>query len=71
MDDDLIEQRFELVDDQFEHLKLRVATLEDEQTESVDAKASKHGRWMNWAMLGLFVLEVVIGVVEIWMLRHA
>lgn len=63
MDDELIEQRFELVDDRFEHFERRLTDLED-------ARADRHGRRMNWAMLGLFVVEVVIGVIEIWMMRH-
>lgn len=64
MDDETIEGRFELVADQVEHLCQRVEALEQAREES-------HGRRINGWMLGLFVVEVVIGLVEIWMMRHA
>ncbi|MFM0263337.1 hypothetical protein [Paraburkholderia sediminicola] len=72
MDDDLIELRFGLYDDRFEHCERRIKELEDARDEKAEANESRLGRQMNWAMLSLFVIEVVIGGVEIWMMfRHA
>lgn len=72
MDDDLIELRFGLYDDRFEHCERRIKELEDAREEKAEAQASRRGWWMNWAMLSLFVIEVIIGAVEIWMMfRHA
>lgn len=72
MDDDLIELRFGLYDDRFEHCERRIKELEDARDEKAIARESRRGWWMNWAMLSLFMVEVVIGGVEIWlMFRHA
>lgn len=71
MDDDLIELRFQLYDDRFEHCERRLKELEDAEADRDQEQESRNGRRMNWAMLGLFVVEVVIGVAEIWvMVRH-
>lgn len=65
MDDELIEGRFQLHEDLLEHYAERIEMLEDANNED-------HARLINWSMLGLFVLEVVIGIAEIWiMVRHA
>lgn len=64
MDDDVIEQRFELIDDRLSHIDERLDAMKDE-------RESRHARTINWAMLGLFVVEVVIGVAELWMMRRA
>jgi hypothetical protein len=72
MDDELIELRFGLYDDRFEHCERRIKELEDARDEKVEARDARRGWWMNWAMLSLFVVEVIIGGVEIWMMfRHA
>lgn len=65
MDDETIEGRFALVDDRLEHFGVRLDALED-------GREAKHARAINRAMLALFVAEVVIGIVETWlMVRHA
>ncbi|PVX77158.1 hypothetical protein [Paraburkholderia unamae] len=65
MDDELIEGRFELHEALFEHCSQRLDALEED-------REANHARVINWAMLGLFVIEVVIGIAEIWlMVRHA
>ncbi|MGN6084920.1 hypothetical protein [Trinickia sp.] len=64
MDDETIEGRFALLDDRLDHFGERIDALEEGRQE-------KHARAINWAMLALFVVEVVIGVAELWMMRHA
>lgn len=65
MDDDVIEGRFALVDDRLDHFGERMDALEA-------GREAKHARAINAAMLSLFVVEVVIGIAELWwMVRHA
>jgi uncharacterized Rmd1/YagE family protein len=72
MDDELIDQRFQLVSDQMAHLNTRVADLEEELGEHADEKESRHSRLVNWLMLGLFVVEVAIGIYQlVWVSHHA
>jgi uncharacterized Rmd1/YagE family protein len=62
--DEETEGRLALLDDRLDHYLERLESLEQE-------KAEQHSRIINWAMLGLFVLEVVIGIAELWMMCHA
>jgi hypothetical protein len=72
MDDDLIELRFQLYDDRFEYWEQRIKAVEEAHEDSVDAKESRHSRLVNWLMLGLFVVEVAIGVFQlVWVAHHA
>jgi hypothetical protein len=72
MDDEIIEGRFDLVGDQIEHLSQRVDALESLHAERADAKESRHSRLVNWLMLGLFVVEVGIGIYQlVWVAHHA
>jgi len=72
MDDDLIEMRFQLYDDRFEHVERRVKELEDAHEDKADAKESRHSRLVNWLMLALFVIEVGIGIYQlVWVAHHA
>ncbi|MFM0292825.1 MULTISPECIES: hypothetical protein [Paraburkholderia] len=72
MDDELIDQRFELVADQIAHLSTRVDDLEGKHEEHAEAKESRHSRFVNWLMLGLFAAEVAIGIFQIaWVSHHA
>jgi hypothetical protein len=72
MDDELIEQRFELAADQIAHLSQRIDALEGDREEHAEAKESRHSRLVNWLMLGLFVAEVGIGIFQIvWVAHHA
>lgn len=72
MDDDLIDQRFDLVSDQIEHLSKRVSDLEQEVDDHTEAKESRHSKLVNWLMLGLFVVEVAIGIYQlVWVSHHA
>lgn len=65
MDDETIEGRFALIDDRLEHFGERIDALEG-------GREANHARAINRAMLALFVVEVLIGVVETWlMVRHA
>lgn len=70
MDEELIEQRFELVEDRFEHCERRLDALEQARDDAVGTKESRRSWMVNWLMVGLFVAEVVIGVAELWMMRH-
>lgn len=71
MDDELIEQRFDLVDDRFEHCERRLDALEQAKGDAANAKESRRSWMVNWLMVGLFVAEVIIGAAELWMMRHA
>jgi hypothetical protein len=70
MDDELLEQRFDLLSDVLEHVDVRISALESARDSSLERKEARHGRTVNFAMLGLFVLEVAIGLIEIWMMHH-
>jgi hypothetical protein len=72
MDDELLDQRFELIDDRFEHHDKRLDALEQVREDRADARESRHARAMNWTMVGLFVAEVVIGILQLaWIAHHA
>jgi uncharacterized Rmd1/YagE family protein len=55
MDDELIEQRFELHDDRLDHLGERLDAIED-------AREVKHGRRLEWIVIILVALEAVFEV---------
>lgn len=55
MDDELIEQRFELHDERLKHYSERLEALED-------AREQKHGRRLEWIVIGLVALEAVFEV---------
>ena len=61
---DEIEGRLDLFDERLDHYQDRLEALEE-------AQDGHHARMINWTMLGLFVIEVVIGAAELWMMRHA
>lgn len=72
MDDDLIELRFQLYEDRFEHHERRIKDLEDAHEDKAEKLESRHSRLINWLMLGLFVVEVAIGIYQlVWVSRHA
>ena len=50
MDDDLIEQRFELHEERLDHYSERLEALEG-------ARDQKHGRRLEWIVIGLVALE--------------
>lgn len=59
------EQKFGVVDDRLEHLEHRAQALEDRI-------ALRDSRRLEWIVIGLFLAELVIGALELWvMLRHA
>lgn len=73
--------RLDLIDSRIEHAFDRIETIErrldahaeaiqSEEESEAQMEESRETRVINWAMLGLFVIEVVIGFVEIWMMRH-
>jgi hypothetical protein len=68
--DEETEGRFTLVDDRLDHYRERLEALEQARDDHAEEKESRHARAINWAMLGLFVIEVIIGTAELWMMRH-
>lgn len=65
MDDEIIEGRFELVDDRLDHYGERLDKL-----ESDDAHAD--GMLINWIVVALFVAELALGAWQVyWVMRHA
>lgn len=55
MDDELIEHRFDLHDERLDHYKERIEALEG-------ARDQKHGRRLEWIVIGLVALEAVFEV---------
>lgn len=60
MDDELIEQRFDLVDDRLDHHGDRLDALED-------GRQQRHGRMLEWIVILLVALEAAV---EILMYFH-
>jgi chromosome segregation ATPase len=59
--------RDELLDERLDHYRQRIVDLETERTEKVASKETRFNRLMSWAMIALFIGEIVIG----WLgLRH-
>ena len=65
MDDELIEQRFDLVDDQIDYLSARIGVLEGDDKHA-------EGMLINWIVVALFVAELALGAWQVlWVMRHA
>jgi chromosome segregation ATPase len=59
--------RDEFLNEKLEHYAGRVAELEEQRAERVASKETRFNRRMSWAMVALFVGELIIG----WLgLRH-
>lgn len=74
--DEEVANRFEFVDDRFNHYKERIEALESYRAEQENAEetedASRKNSLVNAAMIALFILEVIIGAMQlIWTFRHA
>ena len=67
MDDDLIEQRFDLHDDRLDHLVERIKILEDARDDDSEAREVKHGRRLEWIVIVLVALEAFV---ELLMYLH-
>ena len=62
--DEITEGRFQLLEDMLEHYAERLEYLEAEDKHA-------EGMRLNWIVVALFVLELVVGVGELWwMVRH-
>lgn len=71
MDDELIEQRFVLVDDRLDHQGTRLDALEAAQASEAADEKHAEGMRLNWIVVALFALELVIGGWQLWWaLRH-
>jgi tetrahydromethanopterin S-methyltransferase subunit G len=70
MADDLTESRFQLHEERLDHYSERLEAVEADLCDRAEAKESRHGRAVNFAMLGLFAVEIIIGLIEIWMMHH-
>lgn len=65
MDDELIEQRFKLVDDRLDHYGERLDKLEGEDKHA-------EGMRLNWIVVALFTIELALGAWQVWwVMRHA
>lgn len=65
MDDELIDRRFEFVDDRLDHYGERLDKLENEDKHA-DAMR------LNWIVIALFAIELILGAWQIWWgMRHA
>lgn len=62
--DEATEQKFGVVDDRLEHLERRADALEGK-------RAKREARRFNWAMVALFLAELVVLVAEAPDLLHA
>lgn len=72
MDEELIEQRFELVDDRLDHYGDRIDKLEAAQASQDAEEKHVEGMRLNRTVVWLFVIELVILAVEFWWtVRHA
>jgi chromosome segregation ATPase len=59
--------RDELLDERIDHYRQRIVDLEVERAEKAAARDSRFNRGMSWAMIALFVGEILLG----WLgLRH-
>lgn len=59
--------RDELLDERLDHYRQRIVDLESEKAERANEHESRFNRRMSWAMVALFLGELVLG----WMgLRH-
>lgn len=72
MDDELIEQRFELVDDRLEHQDTRLTALESARSSEAADEKHAEGMRLNWIVVALFAIELVVGALQLWWgMRHA
>lgn len=57
--------------DRFDYYRKRLDDLEQERSEAENVDHIRHSKLMNWAMVGLFVVEVVIAFAQYqWMRGH-
>lgn len=63
MDDELIGQRFDLVDDRLDHYGERLDKLEGEDKHA-------EGMRLNLIVVVLFAVELVLGAWQIWWAMH-
>jgi chromosome segregation ATPase len=53
--------RDELLDERLDHYRQRIVDLEAQRAASVSAKENRFNRRMSWAMVALFVGELILG----------
>lgn len=64
--------RSELVDERLDHYRQRIVDLEAERLAESHANEAKVARSFNWAVVALFVIEVVVGALQLLeVARHA
>lgn len=62
--------RSELFDERLDHYRQRIVDLEAEHIAESHASESEFARNMNWAVVGLFAIEVVVGALQLWIMTH-
>lgn len=63
--------RDELLDERLDHYRDRIKVLEGDDEEREAEKKHAQGMTVNWLVVGLFVGEIVIAGVQLWlMVRH-
>jgi hypothetical protein len=71
MDDETIEGRFELHEDRLDNQSNRISAIEAAIHAMEADEKHAEGMRLNWIVVALFVAELVIGAVELWvMVRH-
>jgi len=58
--------RSELLDERLDHYRQRIVDLETERISESQSNEAKISRSFNWAILGLFMLEVIVGALQMW-----
>jgi uncharacterized Rmd1/YagE family protein len=67
MDDDVIEQRFELHEERLDHYRDRIGALEEADQSRAESTAQKRSHTLEWIVIALVALEAVF---EILMYFH-
>lgn len=62
-----LQERDEFVSERIDHYRNRIVDIEQEKSDEVANKETKFNRRMSWAMVALFVGEIIIGYLG---LRH-
>lgn len=62
MDDDVIEQRFELHEERLDHYRERIESLEEAEQGRANASVQKRSHALEWIVIVLVALEAVFEI---------
>lgn len=62
MDDELLEQRFDLYEQRFSHYRERIEALEEAEQERDDATVQKRSHKLEWIVIVLVALEAAFEI---------